>query len=137
MIEIMDTTLRDGEQMNNVSYSKEEKHIIGKILLEKVKVDRLEYTSALISQNEKVSTKEFIEKLDDSLKKKVEILGFLNQKSIDWLKDINAYNINLLAKGSLNHLKQDSVLIMCLSISSSSIAFSNKGIISSYRSFKA
>ncbi|MGB6607649.1 MAG: 2-isopropylmalate synthase, partial [Atribacterota bacterium] len=47
-IEIMDTTLRDGEQMKGVSYSPQEKLTIAKILLEDVKVDRIEIASAKV-----------------------------------------------------------------------------------------
>lgn len=54
-IEIMDTTLRDGEQMQNVSYPAEEKLTISKFLLTEVKVDRLEVTSARISSGERKS----------------------------------------------------------------------------------
>ncbi len=49
-IEIMDTTLRDGEQMKGVSYSPNEKLTIAKILLEDVKVDRIEIASARVSK---------------------------------------------------------------------------------------
>ena len=49
----MDTTLRDGEQMQTVSYTAEEKLTISKILLTEVKVDRLEVTSARVSAGEK------------------------------------------------------------------------------------
>jgi D-citramalate synthase len=45
----MDTTLRDGEQMQNVSYTSEEKLTITKLLLTEVNVDRLEITSAKAS----------------------------------------------------------------------------------------
>ena len=48
----MDTTLRDGEQTQGVSYSVDEKLNIAKLLLSTVKVDRLEISSALISKEE-------------------------------------------------------------------------------------
>src|SRR5690606_31130887 len=51
-IELMDTTLRDGEQTSGVSYSATEKLNIAKMLLEEVKVDRIEIASARISQGE-------------------------------------------------------------------------------------
>ena len=51
-IEIMDTTLRDGEQTSGVSYTATEKLNIAKMLLEEVKVDRVEIASARISEGE-------------------------------------------------------------------------------------
>lgn len=105
-VEIMDTTLRDGEQMRNVSYTAHEKLSIAKILLEEVKVDRLEITSARVSEGEKkaaidiVNWAKKINKLE-----KIEILGFVDiNKSVDWLKSVGCKTLNLLTKGSMNHL---------------------------------
>ena len=41
-IEIMDTTLRDGEQTSGVSFVPHEKLMIARLLLEELKVDRAE-----------------------------------------------------------------------------------------------
>ena len=49
MIEIMDTTLRDGEQTSGVSFAVQEKVSIARVLLEEVHVDRLEVASARVS----------------------------------------------------------------------------------------
>ena len=51
-IEIMDTTLRDGEQTSGVSFSASEKLTIAQILLTEVKVDRIEVASARVSDGE-------------------------------------------------------------------------------------
>ena len=51
-IEIMDTTLRDGEQTSGVSFSAAEKLTISKLLLEELHVDRIEIASARVSEGE-------------------------------------------------------------------------------------
>jgi D-citramalate synthase len=51
-IEIMDTTLRDGEQTSGVSFSASEKLTIAQLLLTEVKVDRIEIASARVSEGE-------------------------------------------------------------------------------------
>ena len=52
-IEIMDTTLRDGEQTNGVSFVPHEKLSIARMLLRDVNVDRIEVASARVSEGEK------------------------------------------------------------------------------------
>ena len=47
-IEIMDTTLRDGEQTSGVSFVPHEKLMIARLLLEDLKVDRVEVASARV-----------------------------------------------------------------------------------------
>ena len=51
-IEIMDTTLRDGEQTSGVSFVPHEKLMIARLLLEELKVDRVEIASARVSEGE-------------------------------------------------------------------------------------
>ena len=51
-IEIMDTTLRDGEQTSGVSFSALEKLTIAQLLLTELKVDRIEIASARVSEGE-------------------------------------------------------------------------------------
>ena len=51
-IEIMDTTLRDGEQTSGVSFSAAEKLTIAQLLLEELKIDRIEIASARFSEGE-------------------------------------------------------------------------------------
>ncbi|WP_298778106.1 alpha-isopropylmalate synthase regulatory domain-containing protein [uncultured Polaribacter sp.] len=105
-IEIMDTTLRDGEQTSGVSFSVSEKLTIAKLLLEELKVDRLEIASARVSKGEL----EAVQKItnwasENNLLEKIEVLTFVDGgKSIDWMLSSGAKVQNLLTKGSLNHL---------------------------------
>ena len=60
-IEIMDTTLRDGEQTSGVSFAAQEKLSIARLLLEELKVDRIEIASARVSEGEFESVKRVCE----------------------------------------------------------------------------
>jgi D-citramalate synthase len=106
-VEIMDTTLRDGEQTSGVAYSPSEKLNIAKILLEEVRVDRLEVASARISEGEFEGVKKITTwAREKGLLHKIEVLGFVDgRKSLEWIHESGARVINLLCKGSLNHLK--------------------------------
>lgn len=105
-IEIMDTTLRDGEQTSGVSFSVSEKLTIAKLLLEELKVDRLEIASARVSEGELEAVKKITSWADEhDFLEKIEVLTFVDGgKSIDWMLDSGARVQNLLTKGSLNHL---------------------------------
>jgi len=105
-IEIMDTTLRDGEQTSGVSFSSAEKLTIAKLLLEELKVDRIEVASARVSEGEFQAVKNISEwAKENGYTDKVEVLTFVDGgKSIQWMKDVGAKVQNLLTKGSLNHL---------------------------------
>jgi len=105
-IEIMDTTLRDGEQTSSVSFSASEKLTIAKLLLEELKVDRIEIASARVSEGELQAVKGITEwaAAHDYLNK-IEVLTFVDKGvSINWMIDAGAKVQNLLTKGSLNHL---------------------------------
>ena len=106
-IEIMDTTLRDGEQTSGVSFSSHEKLSLAKILLENVKIDRLEIASARVSDGEFESVKAITSwAKKKGLLDKIEVLGFVDGKvSVDWITKADGRVINLLAKGSQRHVE--------------------------------
>ncbi|WP_298535257.1 alpha-isopropylmalate synthase regulatory domain-containing protein [uncultured Algibacter sp.] len=105
-IEIMDTTLRDGEQTSSVSFSASEKLTIAKLLLEELKVDRIEIASARVSEGEFQAVKDITDWASEhDYLDKVEVLSFVdNGVSINWMVEAGAKVQNLLTKGSLNHL---------------------------------
>ena len=105
-IEIMDTTLRDGEQTSGVSFSASEKLTIAKLLLKELKVDRIEIASARVSEGEFQAVKDITNwAKDNDYLHKVEVLTFVDKGvSIDWMIEAGAKVQNLLTKGSLNHL---------------------------------
>jgi len=105
-IEIMDTTLRDGEQTSGVSFSALEKLTIAQLLLTEVKVDRIEIASARVSEGEFDAVKKITAwaKANGYLNK-VEVLTFVDgDVSVQWMQKAGAKVMNLLTKGSLNHL---------------------------------
>ncbi|MBC9914938.1 2-isopropylmalate synthase [Chitinophaga varians] len=102
----MDTTLRDGEQTSGVSFSPSEKLTIAQVLLTEVKVDRIEIASARVSEGELAAVKAITQwaKTNDLLYK-VEVLTFVDgDVSVQWMLQAGAKVMNLLTKGSLNHL---------------------------------
>jgi D-citramalate synthase len=105
-IEIMDTTLRDGEQTSNVSFSASEKLTIAKLLLEELKVDRIEIASARVSEGEFQAVKSIANwASENGYLDVVEVLTFVDCGiSVEWIKKAGAKVQNLLTKGSLNHL---------------------------------
>lgn len=105
-IEIMDTTLRDGEQTSGVSFSASEKLTIAQLLLAELKVDRIEIASARVSEGEFQAVKKITEWANThGYIDKVEVLTFVDgDTSIQWMLQAGAKVMNLLTKGSLNHL---------------------------------
>lgn len=102
----MDTTLRDGEQTSGMSYSASEKLTITKLLIEELKVDRIEVASARVSKGEFDAVNRITNwAKEKKILNKIEILTFLdNGISLEWMLKTGAKVQNLLTKGSLNHL---------------------------------
>ena len=107
-IEIMDSTLRDGEQTSGVSFLPHEKLVIARMLLRDINVDRIEVASARVSEGEREAVSMIcryarqIGRLES-----VEVLGFVDgHLSVDWIAACGCKQMNLLAKGSLKHCTQ-------------------------------
>src|ERR1700753_874171 len=105
-IEIMDTTLRDGEQTSGVSFSISEKLTITQLLLEELNVDRVEIASARVSEGEFQAVKSILVWAEENgYTDRIEVLSFVdNGVSIDWMINSGVKVQNLLTKGSMNHL---------------------------------
>jgi D-citramalate synthase len=104
-IEILDTTLRDGEQTSGVSFASSEKLHIARLLIGELKLDRLEIASAKVSEGEFETVKRVTQwAARRNYLDKIEILGFVDgDKSLNWVKDSGCRVMNLLCKGSLKH----------------------------------
>ena len=104
-IDIVDTTVRDGEQTSGVSFKAEEKLVIVRRLLEEVGVNRCEVSSAKVSPEEQHSLSNIMSWAQDAgYQDNIEVLSFTDyNKSIDWLKPTGCRHINLLTKGSERH----------------------------------
>lgn len=105
-IEIMDTTLRDGEQTSGVSFSAAEKLTIAQLLLEELNIDRIEIASARVSEGEFQGVKGIMSWAEEKgYTNRIEVLTFVDGGlSIEWMKKAGAKVQNLLTKGSMNHL---------------------------------
>ncbi len=107
-IRILDTTLRDGEQTQGVSFAGKEKLHIARALLQSLKVDRIEVASARVSHGEKQAVIDINAwAAGEGLLEKVEVLGFVDHRlSVDWVLETGGRVINLLAKGSEKHCRE-------------------------------
>jgi D-citramalate synthase len=104
-VALMDTTLRDGEQTQGVSFSAGEKLNIAQALLEALKVDRIEVASARVSEGEQEAVRSINNwAAEHGYLDQVEVLGFVDGNlSVDWILESGGRVINLLTKGSENH----------------------------------
>lgn len=105
-IEIMDTTLRDGEQTAGVAFTVDEKLTIAKTLVLEANVDSIEVASARVSEGEFKAVKKICKwAKSKNMLGKIEVLGFVDKnKSVDWIYKTGCRIVNLLCKGSLKHL---------------------------------
>lgn len=108
LITIMDTTLRDGEQTTGVSFNEVEKLSMAKVLLNDLKVDRIEVASARVSEGEFKGVKRITKWASENGHiDKIEVLGFVDGGvSIDWIVNAGAKVLNLLTKGSYKHVTE-------------------------------
>lgn len=107
-ISIMDTTLRDGEQTSGVSFTDEEKLSMARLLIDDLKVDRIEVASARVSDGEYAAVKKISDWATKSNRiDQIEVLGFVDGGiSVNWIKNSGCKVMNLLTKGSLKHVTE-------------------------------
>ncbi|PKM36714.1 MAG: 2-isopropylmalate synthase [Gammaproteobacteria bacterium HGW-Gammaproteobacteria-10] len=107
-IQLMDTTLRDGEQTQGVAFTPTEKVSIAKALLQFLRVDRIEVASARVSEGEKEAVSQINQwARQEGFADRVEVLGFVDHtRSVDWIRSTGGSVINLLAKGSEKHCRE-------------------------------
>ena len=107
-VEIMDTTLRDGEQTNGVSFSVHEKKSIARLLITELNVDRIEVASARVSDGEFEAVKSIAEwAAQAGCLNRLEVLGFVDDGlSLRWIQDAGCRVVNMLCKGSLKHVTE-------------------------------
>lgn len=106
-VEVMDTTLRDGEQTPGVAFTPAEKLEIARLLLQHLRVDRVEIGSARVSEGERDAVRAIIEWAEPrELADRLEILGFVDGgKSVEWIRGVGGRVLNLLVKGSEHHCR--------------------------------
>ena len=90
----MDTTLRDGEQTSGVSFNAREKLSIARLLLEELRVSRIEIASARVSQGEQEAVRRI-----ESGRYDVMILNFAN---CDMVGHTGSMDAVLVAMGALD-----------------------------------
>ncbi|MCD7976117.1 MAG: 2-isopropylmalate synthase [Tannerellaceae bacterium] len=108
MVEIMDTTLRDGEQTSGVSFASHEKLTIAQVLLGELGVDRLEIASARVSDGEYDAVKRVARWAErGGYLDRLEVLGFVDgEVSLNWIQNAGCKVVNLLCKGSYKHVTE-------------------------------
>ncbi len=108
MLEILDTTLRDGEQTSGVSFTSPEKLSVLRLLIEELNVDRVEIASAKVSEGEFDAVKKMAQwAIKKGYIDRLEVLGFVDgDASLKWIRETGCRVMNLLCKGSLKHCRE-------------------------------
>jgi len=103
--EIMDVTLRDGEQTPNVAYTPSEKFQLARLLLSELRVSRIEVGQAHASPGEAAAVRRITSWARRAkLSRSIEILGLVDgTRSVDWITHNGGSVMNLLTKGSRRH----------------------------------
>lgn len=106
-VQLLDTTLRDGEQSRHVSFSTSEKVSLSEALLDSLRVDRIEVASAAVSEGEREAVTRIAEwATSNGHADRVEVLGFVDgSRSAAWIASTGVRVMNLLAKGSERHCR--------------------------------
>ena len=106
-LSVMDTTLRDGEQTPQVSYTPAEKLQLARMLLCDVEVDRIEIASTRVSDGEREAAKLVTSwARKERVLQRIEMLGYCDGKaSVDWIAQTGGKAMNLLTKGSERHCR--------------------------------
>ncbi|MDX1648798.1 MAG: alpha-isopropylmalate synthase regulatory domain-containing protein, partial [Myxococcota bacterium] len=106
-IEVMDTTLRDGEQTPEVAYTPAEKLQLARTLLVDARVDRIEIAGTRVSEGEREAARRICRFAKrEGMLPRVEMLGYCDgEASVDWLHATGGRVLNLLVKGSEKHCR--------------------------------
>lgn len=108
MIQILDTTLRDGEQTSGVSFTSRQKFMLAKYLLQDVGVDRIEIGSSRTTQDDLEAIKLISAWAEDNgYGDRIEVLIYTDiEESINWMNSTGCQTVNILAKGSRSHCEK-------------------------------
>jgi D-citramalate synthase len=106
-VEVMDTTLRDGEQTPEVSYTPLEKLQLARMLLREVGVDRIEVAQTRVSEGERQAARRICTWARKArMLSRIEIMGYCDgTASAEWIAGVGGKVMNLLLKGSERHCR--------------------------------
>ena len=106
MVEVMDVTLRDGEQMNDVSYTPDEKLSTAQVVLAEVQIDR-DRDSQRTSERRRARGGKgdlAVESLTRVRRASENLRLHDDEASAPCIDDLGGTVMNVLAKGFLKHL---------------------------------